>query len=298
MTDHKQLQKNDLIEGNDIHKFDNLSRDQLISHIRQLESSFHDFSTQSSQVEDLLQQQLENCIKQMDEKDHNIRQMSKQLTHLDAINVKVTTLEVDNDLLESTIRTLTSQLEHEVESHNECIEKIALLENELEWLKSSLKNTSNHTPKNQSPSKVQHSLSNENINANSEELWLKDWHAKEKIWTNKVTHLQTQINELNSSKYELEVQLRNCLHLQHEQKTNQSEKKEVSDERELEKLKAVQDDLVYALEQSEYEKNLLEAKLKALQKKYSKVHTISKMVKLKKKGLAKVYTTPALDPLA
>lgn len=59
-----------------------------------------------------------------------------------------------------------------------------------------------------------------------------------------------------------------------------------------------QDELVSSLRQSEQDKEVLKNKLKYLQNKYTKVSQISAMVKLRQRGLAKAYTTPALDPIA
>lgn len=284
--------------------YSDLTKDQLISHILQLESGFQDFSTQSSQVEELLQQQLDSCLQQLEEKDKTIREMSQQLGKLESTQMQVTALETDNDLLESTIRNVRAQLECEVERHNECIEKIAFLENELEWFKTALKhNKDSGTHVANSSDGVTDIMGMEDYITKGEDSreakdsWLRDWKNKEESWTNKINSLQSQLDDLSKSKVELESQLVQRL----------SEKKQpgfTDDgighhlERELQQLMEHQDELISSLRQSEQDKKILKNKLKSLQAKYSKVRQISAMVKLRQRGLAKAYTTPALEPIA
>ncbi|KAG0676192.1 hypothetical protein C6P40_001848 [Pichia californica] len=263
--------------------YDNFTKQQLISHLIQLEENFQDFSSQSSQVEELLQQQLETYLNQLTEKDQIIRHMTEKLSNLDTLKIKVTNLETENDLLESTIRTLTVKLNSEVEMHNECIEKISFLENELEWFKSSSQQDNetillNQKDQNYKNSKFKHYSS-------------KDWKQQENIWIDKINSLQTQLDELKNSKSDLEEQISKLLHLiNHDQ--------HLYNKKNFQILLKTQKDLTSSLKKSESEKKLLKKNLILLQRKYAKVHFISNMVKLKKRGLVTAYKTPALDPLA
>ena len=284
--------------------YSDLTKDQLISHILQLESGFHDFSTQSSQVEELLQQQLDSCLQQLEEKDKTIQEMSQQLDKLESTQIQVTALETDNDVLESTIRNVRSQLECEVERHNECIEKIAFLENELEWFKTALKHNKDPETYVASTSdgvtdimETENYINKDEDSREAKDSWLRDWKNKEDSWTNKINLLQNQLDDLSKSKIELENQLVQRL----------SEKKQPGStddgignhlEKELKQLMEHQDELISSLRQSEQDKKMLKNKLKSLQAKYSKVRQISAMVKLRQRGLAKAYTTPALEPIA
>lgn len=284
--------------------YSSLTKEQLISHILQLERDFQDFSTQSSQVEDLLQQQLDSLMKQLEEKDQSIYEMSIELKKLEAAQAKVTALETDNDLLESTIRNLRAQLESEIERHNECVEKIAFLENELEWFKNVLKHSkeSESHPANNSSGVIdvmsmENYINNGGENQQIEESWLQDWRKKEESWTNKINLLQRQLDELSKSKADLEQQLKQ--HLDSHRRRNSTEMESSGKlEKKLLLLTKHQDELMSSLRRSEQDRNALSKKLKTLQGKYSKVHQIAAMVKLRKHGLVKAYVTPALDPMA
>lgn len=284
--------------------YSNLTKDQLISHILQLESGFQDFSTQSSQVEDLLQQQLNSCLQQLEEKDNTIREMSTQLDKLESTQMQITALETDNDLLESTIRNVRAQLECEVERHNECIEKIAFLESELEWFKTALK--PNKEPKTHAASTsdgftdttgTENYINKGEDGGEAKDLWLRDWKKKEESWTDKINLLQSQLDELSKSKAELENKLLQQLGTE-KQPGITDDRFSQHLEKELQQLMEHQDELVSSLRQSEQDKEVLKNKLKYLQNKYTKVSQISAMVKLRQRGLAKAYTTPALDPIA
>lgn len=79
-----------------------LTQQQLIARIKQLQSDFQDFYNHSAQVEDLLQQQLDSSQKQIIENNSQIKALESQLANIESLHSKVTSLEIENDVLEST----------------------------------------------------------------------------------------------------------------------------------------------------------------------------------------------------
>lgn len=98
--------------------YTSLSNDQLICYIKQLETDFQDLSNNSTQVQSLLLSQIES--------------LKGQLSDYHTIKSKVTTLEIENDLLESTLRIIRTKLSSESDLQNQYLEKIAILENDID----------------------------------------------------------------------------------------------------------------------------------------------------------------------
>lgn len=103
-----------------------------------LQNDYKELSSQSGQVEELMQKQIEQKDDIIRQKDAIINSLSSQLSNTQIIQEQVISLETENDLLESTIRMLQSKLNAQTELYNETIEKIAFLENEIDLLKQSL----------------------------------------------------------------------------------------------------------------------------------------------------------------
>jgi chromosome segregation ATPase len=239
--------------------FDDFSKDQLISHIHKLQSDFNEFSYQSSQVEDLLQQQLDVCERELTEKNSLIENMETQFQNIICFQSKITTLETENDLLESTIRMLQSQLELSNDQQNELIEKIAFLENEIELYKDSLQKKNDEE---------------------FEKFYEKKWYQLENEYKKQINDLKLQLNEhLNLS-------------------NNQNIERNETQQQEIDNLKYNQQILIKKLRKIEKEKQILTIKLRKLQNKYIKFHKITTLFKLKQHKPIRAYTTPALNPLA
>lgn len=155
-----------------------LSKNQLISQLMKLQNDYKELSTQSGQVEALMQQQIEQKDNIIRQKDTIINSLSSQLSNTQDIQEQVISLETENDLLESTIRMLQSKLNVQSELYNEALEKIAFLENEIDLLKQTI-------------------TSVEKIN----ETWL----SEEKKWNETFQKLQKKLETINK---EHETQLK------------------------------------------------------------------------------------------
>lgn len=147
-----------------------LSKNQLISQLMKLQNDYKELSTQSGQVEALMQQQIEQKDNIIRQKDTIINSLSSQLSNTQDIQEQVISLETENDLLESTIRMLQSKLNVQSELYNEALEKIAFLENEIDLLKQTI-------------------TSVEKIN----ETWL----SEEKKWNETFQKLQEKLETIN-----------------------------------------------------------------------------------------------------
>lgn len=141
---------------NILSQYTNLSKDDLIQKLVDLENDFKTFSKESKELEDFLDQELNTTTADLNNKkaqlinrDKELAQVklkliesTKQITRLNEtintcdINIKslkkkIVDLEIHNDSLESILRIKINQLEAEMETKNECLEHIAYLENEL-----------------------------------------------------------------------------------------------------------------------------------------------------------------------
>lgn len=257
----------------------NLSKEQLILYIRKLELDFHDFTQQSNQVEDILQLQINTYKLKISEKDDIIKNLKMAKLENDSnqyvnLQSKIISLETENDLLESTIRLLTSNLETEIEKYNECIEKIAFLENEVDWFKSAMTIQENDINSNQ---KVVVMNSNNGVLTHLEkpqnlDNWENEWLEKEKLWSEKINSLQEKLDQITNNDSNLE--------------------------KELELVKMKNFELEHLLKHSENEKELLLQRLKKFKKNYVKIRQIMTLVKLRQHGPVKAYSTPALTSMA
>lgn len=136
-----------------------------------LQNDYQELCSQSGQVESLMQQQIDQKDNIIRQKDVIIDSLSQQFTSMQNTQEQIISLETENDLLESTIRMLQSKLNLQTEIHNEAIEKIAFLENEVDLLKETISQT-------------------EEINAG--------WIEREKKWSTSLTKLQEEIESLIS----------------------------------------------------------------------------------------------------
>lgn len=264
-----------------------LTKDQLISHISKLEKDFQDFSQQSSQVEDLLQQQVDLYETQIDQKNSVISRIQGQLVDTQVLQQKVIFLETENDLLESTTRALRLQLESSIESHNECLEKIAFLENELELFKSSIMDENTATSTTAQSTEAENDPKANNFS-------FVNWNEKENELESKIRFFESQITQLTQENLLLEKKI----------KTNSTNRNINSSatathtEKQFDELVQHSNQLVAKLRFCEDEKTSLAEQLKHLQVKYKKLRRLVNLVRLKQKGLVKAFPTPALTPLA
>lgn len=150
-----------------------LSKNQLIAQVMKLQHDYQDLSSQSGQLENLMQQQIDQKDSIILQKDIIINSLSQQLNSMQNMQEKVISLETENDLLESTIRMLQSKLSIQTDLYEESVEKIAFLENEIELLQQTISHTD----------KIQ-----------------QDWSEKEQQLSNIITTLQNKIQILHSEK--------------------------------------------------------------------------------------------------
>jgi uncharacterized small protein (DUF1192 family) len=257
-----------------------LTKGQLIQHIQQLNLSYSEFTHQSQQVEELLQQQLDTCMQKLKTMDDLSLSQMNQFQDLQS---KIIALETENDVLESTVRMLRSQLEASVEKHNECIERIAYLDNEIEWFKTELKSKCKSNAQTEAQMKDKMALT-EKL-----EEWEAGWKLKEQSWADQLAALQKDLDDVTLEKTQLESQLKNHI---------QSTLSRTETHLELENLQKRNEDILLQFQESMKRNKIQAAKLKKAQANFAGIHRLSTYLKLKQKGLTRAYMTPALNDLA